>query len=150
MANKAWNCTNNNLTGVNKMRKKAIIAVMILAIIGTAFMIINNRLNKILKTEKLQDIVINIYDKDSKIIRTEKLSTKETYLSDVLDKIDYIDIVTENGPYGEYITSIMGISQGEGYFWSYYINDAYASVGISNCKVENGKKYDFKIELFEN
>ena len=42
----------------------------------------------------------------------------------------------------------MDISQGENFYWSYYVDNNYATVGISNCKIEDGKIYDFKIESF--
>ena len=43
----------------------------------------------------------------------------------------------------------MNIEQGDNYYWSYYIDDQYATVGVSNCQIENGKTYNFKIEKFE-
>ena len=55
----------------------------------------------------------------------------------------------EDGKYGKFITSILGIEQGDNYYWSYYINDEYANVGVSSCEVEQNKMYTFKIEKFE-
>lgn len=55
----------------------------------------------------------------------------------------------EDSEYGKYITSILGIEQGDNYYWSYYINNEYANVGVSNCEIEQDKIYTFKIEKFE-
>ena len=52
----------------------------------------------------------------------------------------------EDSQYGKYITSILGIEEGDSYYWSYYINDEYASIGVSSCEIEENSVYSFKIE----
>lgn len=95
------------------------------------------------------EITICVFDKENVSIYEDAVETDCEYLSEVLVTLDNLDVVTEDGPYGEYITSIKGIEQGDDYYWSYYIDGEYAPTGISSCKVEAGSKYEFKIEKFE-
>ena len=106
------------------------------------------------KTDKVDEnmisININVYDKEAKEIYNQEISTNEKYLSEAIKDIEDLNVITVDSEYGEYITSILDISEGDNYYWSYYINDEYAQVGISSCKVEDGKTYTFKIERYTN
>lgn len=106
------------------------------------------------KTDKVDEdmisININVYDKEAKEIYNQEISTNEKYLSEAIKDIEDLNVITVDSEYGEYITSILDISEGDNYYWNYYINDEYAQVGISNCKVEDGKTYTFKIERYTN
>lgn len=103
---------------------------------------INNE--EVVNSEK--NISVFVYDKERKNIYSGDIATNEKYLMDVLDDMDGLEIISEDGMYGAYITSINGISQGDGYYWTYYIDEDYAVVGASKCKIEDGKTYNFKIE----
>lgn len=96
--------------------------------------------------QKEKEVQIIIYDKDKKVIYDETVSTKKELLIEVLKEQDEIDVKTEDGQYGEYILSINDIEQGNNYYWTYYINEEYASVGVSQYKIKNNEKYEFKIE----
>ncbi len=98
--------------------------------------------------EQLNTVTINVYDKESNLIYDEKVETKEEILSDVITNIEDLKVITVDSEYGEYITSILDIEEGDNYYWSYYIDDEYAQTGISSCKVEDGKTYSFKIERY--
>ena len=104
------------------------------------------------KTDKVDEnmisININVYDKEAKEIYNQEISTNEKYLSEAIKDIEDLNVITVDSEYGEYITSILDISEGDNYYWNYYINDEYAQVGISSCKVEDGKTYTFKIERY--
>lgn len=106
------------------------------------------------KTDKVNEdmisININVYDKEAKEIYNQEISTNEKYLSEAIKDIEDLNVITVDSEYGEYITSILDISEGDNYYWSYYINDEYAQVGISSCEVEDGKTYTFKIERYTN
>lgn len=127
------------------MKKKiaiiTIIAIIVIAIIG---IIVGNLNNNHSNVEK--EITISIFNKE-----TEKIYSAgvKTYLIDVLKELKEINVVTEKSEYGDFIISIMNIEQGDNFYWSYYIDNEYATVGVSNCKVEDGKTYNFKIEKFE-
>lgn len=95
-------------------------------------------------------IAINDYEKNE--IYNQEIKTEKTKLIDVLEELD-IDLKCESGQYGAYITSIKGLEQKEDdkgvYYWSYYVDDTYATTGVSACNVEDGKKYTFNYEYYE-
>lgn len=129
------------------MKKKIVISCIIIALLIALIAIYGAFNNKVAK-ENISKITINIYDKENTNIYEKNLETEKKYLIDVLKDIEELKIIYEDGQYGAYITSIMDIKQEDDYYWSYYINDEYATTGISNCKIEDGKEYDFKIEKF--
>ena len=94
-------------------------------------------------------IIINVFDKENTEIYNKTIETEENYLADVLETIEDLDIVMEDSQYGKYITSILGIEEGDSYYWSYCINDEYASIGVSSCEIEENAIYSFKIEKYE-
>jgi len=100
--------------------------------------------------ESTINVVINDYEKDG--IYKEEIKTDKTKLIDVLKELD-IELKYEDDKYGAYITSIKGLEQKEDdkgmYYWSYYVNDSYATTGVSSCDVEDGKKYTFNYEYYE-
>lgn len=130
------------------MKKKiviiSIIAIIVVAIVG---IIVGNLNNNHQNEEK--EITISIFNKENENIYNKRIKTEKTYLIDVLKGLEEINIITEQSEYGDYIISIMNIEQGDNFYWLYYIDDEYATIGVSNCKVENGKTYSFKIEKFE-
>ena len=130
------------------MKKKVIIVSIILIIILIIGGIIINNYKKDYQKSKIE-ITISVFDKENLNIYNKNVETEETYLIDVLKNLEDLNMITEETEYGEYIISIMNIEQGDNYYWSYYIDDQYATVGVSNCQIENGKTYNFKIEKFE-
>lgn len=95
-----------------------------------------------------KNISIMVFNKESESIYNENIKTECKYLIDVLEEIDELDVIAQDDQYGAYITSIKGIEQGDNYYWSYYIDNEYATTGVSNCVIENEKCYSFKIEKF--
>lgn len=134
------------------MKRKVLFSIVIvfiaLAIICGVVCINYNSSDE--SSNNMKEISVLIYDKDSKEIFNEKINTEEQYLSNALEKVENLDIQMQDSEYGKYITSIQGISEGDNYYWSYYINEEYATVGVSNCEIQDGYKYSFKIEKFIN
>ena len=131
----------------------SIIIVLALTVIGYEY--INSR--KVYEATSsypavgiVKSISVNIYGKDDAgIIFSKEYQTQKGFLVDIIAEIPDAKIIVEDGPYGAYITSIMDIEQGDGYYWSYYINGNYATEGISSCEIEDNTVYDFKIEKFQ-
>lgn len=134
------------------MNKKiiALICLVGLVIISSVVVVIlsldNENINNI---EKKIQITMSVFDKENNNIYKEEIKTNEKYLIEVLKDMEELKVITEDSDYGEYITSIMDIEQGDNYYWSYYIDDEYATVGASSCEIEDGKTYSFKIEKME-
>ena len=126
------------------MKKKSLFTLVVLAMLMILISCTNTTV------ENTVNIVINDYEKTE--IYNEEIKTDKTKLIDVRKELD-IDLKYEDGQYGAYITSIKGLDQKEDekgmYYWSYYVDDAYATTGVSSCDVEDGKKYTFNYEYYE-
>lgn len=126
------------------MKKKSIFTLIILAMLMILISCTNTTV------ESTINVVINDYEKNE--IYNEEIKTDKTKLIDVLKELD-IDLKYEDGQYGAYITSIKGLDQKEDdkgmYYWSYYVDGAYATTGVSSCDIEDGKKYTFNYEYYE-
>lgn len=120
----------------------SIIMILVISVVAT---VINNS-NKNVNDDNKNTITISVFNKEGENIYKERVNTDKQYLIEVLEENKDLDVKTENSQYGKYITSIKGIEQGDNYYWSYYIDGQYADVGVSSCKIENDKTYDFKIE----
>lgn len=131
----------------DKMKKRikifSIVAIVIVAIVLGVFIATRNNDNP---PETSKNITICVYNKEGENIYNKAVETEKTYLIDVLKDLEDLTVVTQDSQYGAYITAIMGIEQGDDYYWSYYINNDYAMVGVSSCVLEEGKTYNFKIE----
>lgn len=130
------------------MKKKVIIVsiiIIVLVIVGGWIIGSSKKSNQ----DTRMEITIGIYDKENTNVYNKEIKTEKLYLIDVLKDTEDLNVITENTEYGEFITSIMDIEQGNNFYWSYYIDDEYATVGVSSCQIENGKTYNFKIEKFE-
>lgn len=134
------------------MKNKILITIIIVLIavgIVCGIVVYTNSTDSEKVSGAMKEISIMIYDKDNEEIFKKELRTEAQYLSDVLEETENLDIQMQDTEYGKYITSIQGISEGDDYYWSYYINDEYAEVGVSNCEIKEGDRYTFKIEKFE-
>jgi len=132
-----------------KSRIIIVITIAIVMILGVAIYInvSKNGYTENNISQKAQ-IIINVFDKENTEIYNKTIATEEKYLADVLETIEDLDIVMEDSQYGKYITSILGIEEGDSYYWSYYINNEYASIGVSSCEIEENSIYSFKIEKY--
>lgn len=133
---------------MNKNVKKiSIIAVIaIILIVGVVVIVNNSNKDENGVNDNKKTITISVYNKENENIYKENIDTDKKYLFDAISKKEDLKVVSEDSQYGKYITSMLGIEQGENYYWSYYIDGQYAEVGVSNCEIEDGKTYDFKIE----
>lgn len=123
----------------------SIVLVIALIILGVVISESNEDEN-VTTIEK--NITISVFDKESQNIYSGDVATEAVYLIDALEAVEELNVVSQNGVYGAYITSINGISQDDSSYWTYYVDDEYASVGVSGCKIEEGKTYTFKIEEY--
>ena len=127
----------------------AVIIVLIMALGAVIYINVNEKNSLEDSTGNSMQISIKVFDKENVEIYNKTIDTEEKYLADVLETLDDLDIIMEDSQYGKYITSILEITEGDNYYWSYYINDEYASVGVSNCEIEENSIYSFKIEKYE-
>lgn len=100
-----------------------------------------------------KNIQIIIIAEKSKVLYNKNIETTANKIVDVL-KNENLSLKIEDGPYGAYIMSLMDLEQKNDkdgtYYWAYYINDKYAEVGISNCKIKEGDTYKFVYEFYKN
>lgn len=122
-----------------------LLALLVIAIF--AIVIIDKNIDRKINTGE-KEIIINVFNKESEEIYNNNIKTDSNYLIEAIEEIDELSVITEDGAYGAYITSIMGIEQGDNFYWTYYIDAGYADTGVSTCKIEDGKTYTFKIEEY--
>lgn len=75
-------------------------------------------------------------------IQTEKKTVGEALIDEGL-------IEGTEGEYGLYITKVNGIEaiyENDGTYWAFYINGQYATSGVDTTDVEDGARYDLKVE----
>lgn len=75
-------------------------------------------------------------------IQTEKKTVGEALIDEGL-------IEGTDGEYGLYITKVNGIEaiyENDGTYWAFYINGEYATSGVDTTDVEDGARYDLKVE----
>lgn len=128
--------------------------VLLILLLAASLLLLTGCNNKEKKSEVPKKIELVIVDENSRELYYKKIQTNKEYLIDVLKEDEIIDLKYEEGNYGAYITSLIGIEQKNEnngmYYWSYYINDEYAESGISNCKIKNDSVYKFVYEFYGN
>jgi len=95
------------------------------------------------------EVAISIYGKDQNLLYDKELTTDNNNLLAILESLSEINLVTEKGQYGAFITSLMGQSQGDDYYWIYYVNGDYATVGVENYSINNQDKVEFRLEKYQ-
>ena len=133
------------------MKKKISIlvsVVLVIAMVIVTIIVNKNSNNRGELTGNEKTVTITVSNKENQEVFNENLETNSNYLLEILEETEDLNVVTESGPYGAYITSINGIVQGDNFYWTYYIDNEYATTGVSTCEVEEGKTYSFKIEEY--
>lgn len=59
---------------------------------------------------------------------------------------DLTEVVTEDSSFGEYVTTINGVEQGDDKYWMFYINGEAASVGAGEYITKEGDNVEWKLE----
>ena len=73
---------------------------------------------------------------------------EEIKANGISSMVAYLNVETEDSDYGAYIISIGDLEQGDNYYWNYYVNGEYASVGVSSYEIKNNDVFTFKLEKF--
>lgn len=127
---------------------KKIISLILVLMVGTLILVgCSNSKDEV--NENLKNIQILVYDKSETLIYDRKIETEETTLLKALEKIDDLKVKTEDSQYGAFITSLKDIKQEDNYYWNYYVNGDYATVGISSYNIKENDKLEFRLEKFE-
>jgi len=132
---------------MKKINKKILFILLGVFIVIASILLFNKFKNK--DDIDFKKISVVVFDQYNEIIYDKKIETKEKYLIDFLKNTTELKIISKTGDYGEYIISILDKEEGDNYYWNYYINGEYATVGVSSLKIEDGKEYSFKLEKFE-
>lgn len=75
------------------------------------------------------------------------INTDKTYVGEALDELNLLE--GNEGDFGLYVNKVNGIyAQYEvtGTYWAFYIDGAYASVGIDMAEITENTAYEMKIE----
>lgn len=132
-----------------KKKLKFILPLVVILAIIIAIVVVKNKGNEDSEKVLSNNIQIIVYDKTNTTIYDEKKETSEKYLLDALKSLEDLEVETEDSDYGAYIISIDDLEQGDNYYWNYYVNGEYASVGVSSYEIKNNDVFTFKLEKFE-
>ena len=99
--------------------------------------------------EEEKTIGVVVYDNEGVLVYENNLVTDETNLLELLRAIPELELETESSQFGEFITSIKGIAQSDNYFWNYYINGEYATVGVGSYSLRDNDRIEFRLLRFE-
>lgn len=123
-------------------------SIIVLAVVVVTLIIMGQNFKENNNTKEMSEIQVIVYGKEGSELYNEKKVTEAEILLDALEEMEEMELVTESGPYGAYITSIKGELQSDGYYWTYYVSGEYAPVGIESYKVKDNDVYEFKLERF--
>lgn len=87
-----------------------------------------------------------VVDQDGNETQFEIHTDKET-VGEALLELGLI--AGEESEYGLYVKTVNGITADydkDGVYWSFYVNDEYASAGVDSTSITEGAKYSFKVE----
>jgi len=132
-----------------KKTGKIIITAMMMLCMMLSLTACGTKDNNAGTTGDVKHIEVMIYDSTGKEIYDKKVDTEETFLYNALMKMDDLKIEATNSGYGEFITSINGVAGQGNYYWNYYVNGKYSTVGVSTYEVQNNDNIKFILERYE-
>lgn len=92
-------------------------------------------------TEGMKSFTLTVVHKDG-TTKEFPLKSDKAYLGEALQAENLIQ--GEQGQYGLYILEVDGeeaIFERDGAYWSFYVGEEYASLGIDQTPIEDGKAY---------
>jgi len=120
------------------MKKKVLgigLVVLLIAVLAFVFIKFSDK-----PVEGSKSVTLEVVNSKSETT-TYEIKTDAMYLAEVMDEIEDLEYVTEEGPYGLTLIAVNGEEADfntSGAYWSIYVNDEYASYGISEQPVEDG------------
>lgn len=97
-------------------------------------------------TQAKYQFTLEIVHKDGQK-KTLSVATNEEILGEYLEKEGIIE--GAEGPYGMYIAKVEGekaVYEEDNAYWAFYVDGEYASTGVDQTNIENGKVYQLKYE----
>lgn len=132
------------------MKKKQIIAVIVLAILviamGIGYVVFKGNTSKGAK-----DITVEIVNSEGESTMYE-LNTDAEYLADALDEIEDLTYEAEDSTYGLVYSAFNGekaVYEEDGAYWAFYLNGDYCSFGASEQPVADGDAFQIAYTLAE-
>jgi hypothetical protein len=91
-------------------------------------------------------VKVSIYNGSAKTVKEIRVPTGSTALS-AFQQVARLDTI-EYGGMGAYVVAINGLreSAAENKFWQYYVDGAYAPVGVSAYKINAPMELEFRYE----
>ena len=127
------------------MNKKTVISVVVLilvvALLGVAYFLFRPG-----GTLGPKAFTLEIVHKDGQT-KTLEVTASEEFLGEYLIKEGIIE--GAEGPYGMYIAKVEGekaVYEEDNAYWAFYVDGEYASLGVDQTPIENGKVYKLQYE----
>ena len=127
------------------MNKKTVISVVVLilvvALLGVAYFLFRPG-----GTLGPKTFTLEIVHKDGQT-KTLEVTASEEFLGEYLINEGIIE--GAEGPYGMYIAKVEGekaVYEEDNAYWAFYVDGEYASLGVDQTPIENGKVYKLQYE----
>ena len=99
-------------------------------------------------TQEQISFTAQIYDAENNLVLEKEITTTAGENAfDALQENDF-PFEYEESTYGIFVTRVSGITPEEGTYVAIYVDDEYASVGLSDLELYNEMDLKFKIEEF--
>lgn len=96
-----------------------------------------------------KSVTVQVVISKDNINQTFRFTTSRSTVADLLqDEQGILKTTTENGPYGLYITGMLGVqADSSKEYFNIKVDGKDAAVGVSELPLENGKTYLFTLTL---
>jgi hypothetical protein len=94
-----------------------------------------------------KSVTVQVVISKNNINQTFRFTTSRSTVADLLqDEQGILKTTTENGPYGLYITGMLGVqADSSKEYFNIKVDGKDAAVGVSELPLENGKTYRFTL-----
>lgn len=127
------------------MKKKTLISLIVLVLV-VALLAVAYFLFRPGGTLGPKKFTLEIVQKDGQV-KTQEMTSSDEFLGTFLESEGIIE--GAESQYGMYIAKVEGVKavyEEDGAYWAFYIDGEYASKGVDQTPIENGKVYQLKYE----
>lgn len=134
--------------------KNIFLAVLFVIVVGVVLLFQGIQSEKNLDVKSIHVIVKD--HRNNEVLYDETVTTDVATLADWLQSDESLQAVGETGEYGYYLTSLLGASEGDGFYWVFESDNNKSCIESGFCPaadqvaLQNQDKFTFKLtNVFE-